>query len=493
MSKNICESCGSVVAPGKKVCPICGSKINQAAEPEQDLLKETQVLPDVKNLISEMSDKENVDDLDFDIPAALKMKEQSKSEKVPAQESVAPADPDLADCSEEDDEEEFPEKEAPEQEPAETEEQEEDSEKFDYSIPDFSAMPQEPWEHQEEDTMDQEEERAPVSGKDKAICVILGILVALFGMYIAYRFLQPHLSGVDSSKETTSATLCTPTITSDKVLTLPVQGEGRFLTVRLEPENSDYEVTYESADPSIATVTSDGWVTAISAGKTTVTITCQGAVAVSEIHCDFTGDATEPSKDPAATETTKPAETTKPSEPTEPSETTEPVNTEIKKLELSHTDITMFAKDEYVQLKVKGLSASQVTWTSDDSSVAEVDNGRIVAVSSGTTKIHAEYNGMEATCIVRCNIEDNDDDNQDNGSSSGELTISHTDVTMHVGESFTLRLKDSDGNTVDVAWSQGKSSVCEIDGNEITAVGEGYTEVTATYGGKTYTCVIRVI
>lgn len=509
LNKNVCECCGSIIVPGKKICPICGSKLYQTSEPKEELSKDTQVLPNLDDLDKVL----NEDDLDFDLPSALKMDKEPTPMATPPAEPVVPADPDLPDYPEEESPEEkvsledefdlkelgLEEEDEPEEENREEDIQEENLEEVNLeeeTVPVPPVMPkkqkpEKPQKEKKAKKADREENNAPVSAKDKAICVVLGILVALVGMYIAYRFLRPHiLDENDTKKESTSATLPTPTITADKVLTLPVQGEGRFLTVRLEPENKDYKVTYVSADPSIATVTTDGWVTAVSAGKTTVTIACQGVEVVSEIHCDFTSDATAPSD----AETTKPtnSETTKPSETTEPKETTEPTQSAVKELKLSHNDITMFEKGESAQLKVQGLKASQVTWSSDDPSIAEVEDGWVTAVSGGTTRIRVEYNGMEASCIVRCQIAEEETEEDTNNGGSGELTLNYTDVTLQEGESLYLRLEDSDGNAVSVSWSQGNSSVCEVNGDKITGVGSGYTEVTGTYAGVTYTCIVRV-
>ncbi len=72
------------------------------------------------------------------------------------------------------------------------------------------------------------------------------------------------------------------------------------------------------------------------------------------------------------------------------------------------------------------------------------------------------------------------------------MTISHSDVTIDVDESFTLRLKDADGNTLDVSWSSSDSSVCTVSGNTVTGVGSGVATVSCTYNGETYRCVVRV-
>ena len=67
------------------------------------------------------------------------------------------------------------------------------------------------------------------------------------------------------------------------------------------------------------------------------------------------------------------------------------------------------------------------------------------------------------------------------------------DVTLNVGDQFTLKLVDSNmENAENVQWSVKNESVCQFSDNIVTATGSGVTEVTATCEGKTYTCVVRV-
>ena len=47
---------------------------------------------------------------------------------------------------------------------------------------------------------------------------------------------------------------------------------------------------------------------------------------------------------------------------------------------------------------------SDITWTSDDPSVATFENGIVTAISTGETTVHADYNGQRLTCTVRCNL-----------------------------------------------------------------------------------------
>ena len=70
--------------------------------------------------------------------------------------------------------------------------------------------------------------------------------------------------------------------------------------------------------------------------------------------------------------------------------------------------------------------------------------------------------------------------------------ISHTDVTIKVGESFNLRLKSSEGETADVTWRTNKSGYVTISGNKITGKAKGTVTVSCEFGGETYQCIVRV-
>ena len=71
-------------------------------------------------------------------------------------------------------------------------------------------------------------------------------------------------------------------------------------------------------------------------------------------------------------------------------------------------------------------------------------------------------------------------------------SISHTDVTIKVGESFNLRLKSSEGETATVTWTASKSGYVTISGNKITGKAKGTVTVSCEHGGETYECIVRV-
>ena len=64
---------------------------------------------------------------------------------------------------------------------------------------------------------------------------------------------------------------------------------------------------------------------------------------------------------------------------------------------------------------------------------------------------------------------------------------------MNVDNSFPLQLVDQDGNEVtDAEWSVEDNSICSFEDNTVKALAAGTTEITATYNGVTYTCIVRV-
>jgi hypothetical protein len=52
---------------------------------------------------------------------------------------------------------------------------------------------------------------------------------------------------------------------------------------------------------------------------------------------------------------------------------------------------------------------------------------------------------------------------------------------------------DQDGNKVpDAEWNVEDNSICSFENNTAKALAVGTTEITATYNGVTYTCIVRV-
>ena len=123
---------------------------------------------------------------------------------------------------------------------------------------------------------------------------------------------------------------------------------------------------------------------------------------------------------------------------------------------------------------------ADVDWVADREGVVQVNGTTVTAVGEGSVILSADIDGE----IFRCSV--------DVTEKKVTWKISHTDVTIKVGESFYLKLKSSEGKTASVTWSPSKSGYVTISGNKITGKSAGTVTVSCTYQGITYKCIVRV-
>lgn len=264
-------------------------------------------------------------------------------------------------------------------------------------------------------------------------------------------------------------------------------GERLLLTVTKQPANTTDHVIFTSSDPQIASVDADGLVVAVANGTVIITVTCGEFSATCEITCDVGVEPTYPPIPTDPNHTTNP--TTGTTRPTEPK-----VN-----LELTSSDITMKRAGETHNLYNGELDPASITWTSSDTKVATVSNGIITAVANGTATITAEYQGQTKTCIVRVDIPDEGE--------NVEFTLSQYEAMIAVGQSFTLKAYDANGNLIDPSELTFEiEAISEEEGNFFTVDENGvitgvkynidwkmkYKTLRVTYKGKTLTCLIFV-
>ena len=123
---------------------------------------------------------------------------------------------------------------------------------------------------------------------------------------------------------------------------------------------------------------------------------------------------------------------------------------------------------------------ADVDWVADREGVVQVNGTTVTAVGEGSVILSADIDGE----IFRCSV--------DVTEKKVTWKISHTDVTIKVGESFYLKVKSSEGETASVTWSPSKSGYVSISGNKITGKSVGTVTVSCTYKGVTYKCIVRV-
>ncbi len=245
----------------------------------------------------------------------------------------------------------------------------------------------------------------------------------------------------------TSINLSQTSITLEK-------GKTQTITATVSPSNAtDKTVMWTTSNSSVATV-SNGNITAKGAGTATITAkTVNGKTATCEVTVK------NPTVDPTS-------------------------------INLSQTSITLEkGKTQTITATVSPSDATDktVTWTTSNSSVATVSNGKITAKGAGTATITAKtVNGKTATCKVTVK----------------NPTINVTDIKLNTtrtwlgrGESYQLNATVSPSNATNkkITWTSSNNNIATVSNGKVTAKKDGTVTITAkTSNGKTATCKITV-
>lgn len=344
-------------------------------------------------------------------------------------------------------------------------------------------------------TTDDDREKSDNKGLVIAAIVLLLAIIAVV-IYISVQFFLPGISSTEPSKQPTlpghtgtteSTSLEVPceklkldvtAITFDKLNT------ARMIYATAEPSNTTDKIVFKSSDETVVTVNENGKVIPVGPGQATITVTCGDVKTECTVECTFE----------------LPTESTPPTDPSQGA--TEPT----EEFRLNREDITFSYKGDSWVIYSGNLGLTQITWTSDDETIATIKNGKVVAVGKGTTNVHAEYNGQTASCIIRCAFSDSSDSNTgsggnitEDGGSSVTYNLKNTvggsteHVTITVDYSFSMLLVDSTGKEVtDAIWTSSNDTYCTVSGGKITGVSAGTAIVTASYLGETYSCTVVV-
>ena len=231
-------------------------------------------------------------------------------------------------------------------------------------------------------------------------------------------------------------------------------GDTANLTVKYTPEDTTEKgVTYKSSDDKIATVSTDGIVTAV--GKGTATITATGAN-------NITSSVTITVKQPVTGVT---------------------LNKTTLDLEKDQTE-----KLVATVLPENADGDKTVTWKSSNNAVATVStDGTVTAVGKGSCDITVTtQNGKTATCKVTVGVP----------LKSISFKDDITSKTINKGEEFTLEViynpTDTDIDKT-ITWSSTDTSVATVENGKVTAIGGGETEIKATtVNGLEAICKVKV-
>ena len=324
------------------------------------------------------------------------------------------------------------------------------------------------------------------------IIVLACLLLVVISMFI-YIGVTISNSGQTGADTTPAEISCTQIVLSSLDVTMTQKGEVYKLEVTCTPANTTDKLSFsENSGGKVVQVDQNGNVTCIDSGKAVITVICGNIKKECRVTCTI-------------------------EEATEPVVTEPQISVRFMRYNIEFT----FEKERTTLYAAGDITAAELTWISDDTSVATVDNDGIVyAVANGETDVHAKYNGeILASCHIKCAFKDLEVDNTQEGientenyffgaiigSYSNALSIEgdgYYGVTLGVGESFQFGLiHESDkSNIIYLKWERVNPddpdtsvSVSE-DQLWITrdSVGNSpYCQFKATYNGEVYYLRIR--
>ncbi|MCQ2607601.1 MAG: Ig-like domain-containing protein [Bacteroidales bacterium] len=203
---------------------------------------------------------------------------------------------------------------------------------------------------------------------------------------------------------------------------------------------TNQSLVWSSSDKSVATVSEDGLITILAAGKATITAKANNGVSAS---CLITAKAID-----------------------------------VTAVALSQSTLTIQVYDsEQLTATVTPSNATDksIVWSSSNEVVASVDeNGIVTANKSGSCSIMAtSANGKTKSCtVVVTDIEPT------------SITVSATSVNLNIDEKKTITTTLSPENVTDtdLTWSSNNTTVAIVENGVIQAVGTGSTKVIVTTG-----------
>ena len=138
-------------------------------------------------------------------------------------------------------------------------------------------------------------------------------------------------------------------------------------------------------------------------------------------------------------------------------------------------------------------SDKSISWASDNEAIAKIEDGSVVAVSSGTTQLIASsVNGKTAALQVVVTQQPQ----QPQVIPVQSVTVTPASITAKVGDApvqLTATVLPANATTPTVSWLSANEQVVKVDSNgKVTIIGAGETTIEAKAGEKSFTVQVKV-
>ena len=256
------------------------------------------------------------------------------------------------------------------------------------------------------------------------------------------------VTGLSVTPETSTLILGDADTGNDTVTIIPT----------IEPDDAtDQTVSYESSDPSAATVDENGVVTAVKRGTATITVTTTDGGYTDTCFITVEQRVTGVSVTP-----------------------------ETSTLVLGDADTSNDTVSVSATVSPADANDKTFTWESSDPAVATVDaSGVVTAVGGGSATITATTTdgGHTDECAIAV----------ERRVTGVTLPSDYVWMTHHDTLTLTATVLPDDATYSGVTWSSDNTAVVKVDTNgKLTAVDVGHATITATAGGQSDSCVVVV-
>ncbi len=253
----------------------------------------------------------------------------------------------------------------------------------------------------------------------------------------------------DSVIEATGVSLSKDSISMEK-------GTDAVLVATVQPSNATSKaVVWYSDDDSIVSVDIDGAIHAKAPGTTTIRVTTADGK-----HYDTCTVTVEQESVPV---------------------TSVALDRNVLSLSIGATDMLNAI------VSPNNATWDSMVWSSSDTSVATVSDGRVTGVSEGTATIAVSVGEFQDICVVTVTKA---------GIAVTEVSLNVTEKTLNVGESFVLQadVKPSDATDKSVSWTTTDAKIASVSDGTVTALSPGVARITVitTDGNLSATCVVTV-
>ena len=260
-------------------------------------------------------------------------------------------------------------------------------------------------------------------------------------------------------------------------VTLNPNGTYKF-NVTVSPSNATNKgVTWSSSNTNVVSVDQNGNIKALKDGMAKIRVTAQ----------DGSGKYAEAS---VTVESSK------------------PTNILVTGVSLNASTVKMYVGQSYQlihTIKPSNATNKGVTWSSSNTNVVSVSNGKIVGKSSGKARITVTTNDgkysayTDVTVINRPSSNSSSNSKPSSSSSSGSSISSSIDIIkdtieLNKGSEEKLEYKLSQDLTDSIIiWKSSNTDVAVVKNGIVTAISDGEATITATINGKDIKDTCKVI